>query len=502
VAAGLLLLACSPGRVQRTVVPSSQASTLDRKSPFLKAHLRTGYVYVLDTWQVDSAGATVTGSGSLLTPDRTVESSGEFLLPVDSVALFETNRLHRGGSVTALSIMTGVTAVVTAICLTNTKACFGSCPTFYVDGDDGRFLHAEGFSASIAPALEATDIDALYRAEATGRDFRLHLRNEALETHVIRYADLLAVPRPAGGRVFITPAGEFRTVAAALPPARCLAAEGDCADAVAAFDGRERTSLADSADLAARETIDLEFGPQSGDLGLVIASRQSLMTTYLLYQTLAYLGSEAGRWLAALDGIGPEARESAAGPGRLLGKIEVLVPDSAGGWASAGSAGETGPLASDTKVVPLPPSDGGPIRVRLRLTRGLWRIDYLALARLGPVTQPIRVPPAGVERGGRNDSTAWRALVDTARSLVTLPGDEYDLIFRLPADPGRHELFLESRGYYLEWMRQEWLAEEDLPSAARMLFDPSGALRAHAAGYKQREPELERLFWNSRYVRR
>jgi hypothetical protein len=92
--------------------------------------------------------------------------------------------------------------------------------------------------------------------------------------------------------------------------------------------------------------------------------------------------------------------------------------------------------------------------------------------------------------------------VDTARSLVTLPGDEYDLIFRLPADPGRYELFLESRGYYLEWMRQEWLAEEDLPSAARMLFDPSGALRAHAAAYKQREPELERLFWNSRYVRR
>jgi hypothetical protein len=501
-ALGVVLLACGPTRVRRTVVPPSQASTLDQKSPYLKAHLRTGYVYVLDSWQVDSGGTLVTGHGSLLTPNRAVQSQGEFRLPVDSVALFETNLLQRGGAVTALSVMTGITAAVTAYCLTDVKTCFGSCPTFYVADSTGLFLHAEGFSASVAPALEAVDVDALYRARVTGRDFQLHLKNEALETHVIRYADLLALPRPSGGRVLMTPQGQFRPATMLRRPVHCSSAAGDCLDAVASFDRRERTSLADSLDLATRETIDLEFDSVvSGDLGLVITSRQSLMSTYLLYQTLAYLGTHAPAALAALATGGPAARERVDGIGRLLGRIEVLIPDPAGKWVLAGSAGETGPLAPDTKVVPLPRSDRQQIRIRLQLTRGLWRIDYLALAHLGEPLQPVRVLPARVERGGRDDSAAWRALVDTGKTLVTLPGDAYDLIYRLPPHPEQYELFLESRGYYLEWMRREWLAEENLGLAAQILLDPAGAVRTLAPAFKRHEPELERLFWNSRYVR-
>jgi len=502
-ALGLVLLACAPTRLRRTVTQPSQASTLDQKSPYLKAHLRSGYVYVLDSWQVDTSGTFVTGRGSLLTPNRSIESQGEFRLSVDSVALFETNLLHRGGAVAALSVMTGITAAVTAACIADPKTCFGSCPTFYVADSAGWFLQAEGFSASIAPALEAVDVDALYRARVTGRDFQLHLRNEALETHVIRYADVLAVPRPPDGRVFLTPEGQFRPATVLRRPARCTGAGGDCLQAVATFDGRERTSLADSLDLATRETIDLEFDSGvPGDLGLVITFRQSLMSTYLLYQTLAYLGTHASAALAALPIGGNAARERVDGTGRLLGRIEVLVPDSAGGWVPAGSAGETGPLAPETKVVPLPRTDEGPIRIRLQLTRGLWRIDYLALAHLGKPLQPVRVPPARVQRVGREDSPAWRALVDTGKSLVTLPGDAYDLIYRLPPHPEQYELFLESRGYYLEWMRREWLAEENLALAAQILLDPARALRLLAPAFKRQEPELERLFWNSRYVLR
>ncbi len=501
-ALGLALLACAPSRVRRTMVPPSQASTLDQKSPYLKAHLRTGYVYVLGSWKVDSSGTLVTGRGSLLNPNRALVKEGEFQLPVDSVALFETNLLHQGGAVTALSVMTGVTAAVTAVCIANPKTCFGSCPTFYVNDSTGRFLQAEGFSASIAPALEAVDVDALYRARVTGRRFKLHLRNEALETHVIRYADLLAVPRPSDGRVFITPEGQFRPTTGLRPPVRCTGAGVDCREVVASFDGRERTSLADSLDLASRETIHLEFDSDgSQDLGLVITSRQSLMSTYLLYQTLAYLGTYAPSALAALASGGPAARGRAQGIGHLLGRIDVLVPGSGGEWVLAGSAGETGPLAPDTKVVPLPPGQTGPVRVRLQLTRGLWRIDYLALGHLGKPLRPVRVPPIRVERGGQDDAAALRALVDTSKSLVTLPGDTYDLEYRLPPGPAGYELLLEARGYYLEWMRREWLAEENLALAAQILFDPAGAVRTLAPAFKRQEPELERLFWSSRYVR-
>ena len=268
------LVACAPARVRRTLVPSSQISTLDKKSPYLKAHLRSGYVYILDSWEVDSAGATVTGKGSLLTPNRSVERQGDFEIPADSVALFETNVLQRGGAVAGLSVLTGITAAVTVACIASPKTCFGSCPTFYVRDSAGALLQAEGFSASIAPALEATDVDALYRAVVTGRDFRVKLKNEALETHVIRYADILAVRRPSGGRVLISPDGRFLPATDLRRPTRCADAKGDCLDAVSAFDGRERTSLADSLDLSTRETIDLEFvRGSSRDVGLVIASK-------------------------------------------------------------------------------------------------------------------------------------------------------------------------------------------------------------------------------------
>ena len=167
-----------------------------------------------------------------------------------------------------------------------------------------------------------------------------------------------------------------------------------------------------------------------------------------------------------------------------------------------GSVGETGPLAPDTKVVPLRVTARGPIRVRLRLTTGLWRIDYLALASLGKPLEAVRLAPTRVERAGREDSTAWRALVDTAASLITLPGDEYDLIYRLPTHSERYEIFLESRGYYLEWRRQEGLAEQNLASAAQVFLDPTDALRTLAPGFKRQEEGMEQRFWNSRYVRR
>ncbi|HEU5304618.1 MAG TPA: hypothetical protein VFU40_08240 [Gemmatimonadales bacterium] len=502
-ALGAALLACAPTRLRRTVTPPSQALTLDQKSPYLKAHLRSGYVYVLDSWQVDTSGTLVTGRGSLLTANRAVENQGEFRLPVDSVALFETNVLHRGGAVTALSVMTGITAAVTAVCIADPKSCFGSCPTFYVADSTGPFLHAEGFSASIAPALEAVDVDALYRARVTSRDFQLHLRNEALETHVVRYADVLAAPRAPGERVFLTPDGQFRPATQLRPPSYCRDAGGNCLQAVAAFDRRERFSLADSTDLATRETIDLEFDADAWEeLGLVVTFRQSLMSTYLLYQTLAYLGTHAPSALAALATGGQAARDRADGLGRLLGRIEVLAPDSAGEWVPVGSAGETGPLAPDTKVIPLARAGGRAVRVRLQLTRGLWRIDYLALARLGEPVQPVRIAPGLVKRAGQEDSAAWRALVDTGKALVTLPGDAYDLIYRLPAHPEQYELFLESRGYYLEWMRREWLAEENPVLAAQILLDPAGALRTLAPAFKRQEPEMEKRFWNSRYALR
>jgi hypothetical protein len=101
------------------------------------------------------------------------------------------------------------------------------------------------------------------------------------------------------------------------------------------------------------------------------------------------------------------------------------------------------------------------------------------------------------------DSDATSALTDSTSRvpLTTFPGDAYDIVYRLPDNPSRYEFFLESRGYYLEWLRREWLPEEDPIKAARMAFDPAGMLRELAPQFKAVEPDLEHLFWSSRYVR-
>ena len=113
------------------------------------------------------------------------------------------------------------------------------------------------------------------------------------------------------------------------------------------FDGNERCSRTDSLDLAAKETIDVYFDtPDSGGIGVAIACRQSLLTTYLFYQTLAYMGSHVGDWLAQFERNQTIYRETVGGVENLLGGIEIMVEDANNQWVSQGTIKETGPLAS------------------------------------------------------------------------------------------------------------------------------------------------------------
>ena len=499
----LLVHGCGIQKQTRILTEPNKAETLDKRSPYLKAHLRNGNVHVLSQWSVAPQGRVVSGEGTLLDANRQIIQEGKFAIPIDSVAIFETNVVQTSPSVTALPIVAGVTAAVTLVCIANPKACFGSCPTFYVSDGSKPVLQAEGFSASVSPALEAQDIDALYRARPTGRNLEVRMSNEALETHVLRYVNLLAARRPPNGRVFATSGGRFWQADTVIKPSSCVASEGDCLDALRAFDGRERCSPADSTDLAQRETIEVEFAAAaSGDVGLVIASRQTLLSTFLFYQTLAYMGHSAAQWLAALERGNATTRTRAGGIGHLLGGIEVDLQDSVGNWHLAGETRETGPLATDVRLVPLPHrANSGPLKVRLRLTRGHWRIDYVALARLGLPIEPLRLQPSAVLRNGVADDRARSLLLDRRQPLTTMPGDEYTLTYQLPDHVEAYELFLESRGYYLEWMREEWFAEEDPARAAMMFLDPAGALRALAPAFKRVESEIEAVFWRSRYAR-
>ncbi len=496
-----LLATCT---IQRRQAPPAEVDQLDAGARFLKVHTRSGELYVLDAWSVDQAQRKVYGRGPRYDEHRRVVGRGPMIVPLADVALFETNtRAPNSPIVASMTLVTVGSVALSAVCLANPKSCFGSCPTFYVehDGDGSGRVAAEAFSASVSPSLEARDVDALHRARPSGRSLRLRVTNEALETHVIRQADLLVAPRPAGGRVLAGTDGRFWTAPALRPPVRCAAAEGSCLPAVQAIDDHERASASDPQDLAARETIELEFAAPGGPaLGLVIEARQTFITTFLLYQALGYMGRQAGSYLAALERGDAKLREQGASLFGLLGDIEVQAPDGRGGWRRVGGFAETGPIARDLQVVPLPAGVRGD-RLRLRVTRGHWRIGHVALAALAAPVTPQRVRPGTIHTVAGDARAAGDWLAGRQPALVTGPGDEHRLRYELPADAAELELFLDSRGYYLEWMREPWLGEESAARLVLLFNHPQRALRDLAPAYKRLEPEFEALFWRSRYAR-
>jgi hypothetical protein len=510
-------------------VPSNSA-------PPFKAHLHSGDMVVFTTWEEDVEARLLVGTGDRYGPERDFARWGNWELPVDSVALVEVGRresaLGYGTGLTLMASYTLLTGVITLSCLADPKSCFGSCPTFYLDDEFGaERLVAEGFSSSVARALEATDLDDV-RWTTGGGPVSLRVRNEALETHAIRGLRLHAVPELPGERVFATPDGRFVPAVSLHEPVRCTAPEGDCLSRVRALDGLERFSVTDSSDLGARETVEFEFprphpSEMGAGLGLVLGARHTFVSTFLFYQTLAYLGRDAALFLASLE----RGDEDLLGRVRhvlgMLGGIRVEVLGADGEWHLAGILEEAGPLAADVHVLELGPAAGGDaIRVRLDMTRGFWRLEYAALAGLGDEVAPRTLLPVALDRlapipvgvggspgsayepvpGGRTGPApgALAALLDPDRYLVTNPGDHYRVHFELP-DPlegaAHWRIHLESTGHYYEWMRAEWLEEESPIRAALMLHQPEVMFRELAPAFKAMEADMEESFWNSRIRR-
>ncbi len=152
-------------------------------------------------------------------------------------------------------------------------------------------------------------------------------------------------------------------------------------------------------------------------------------------------------------------------------------------------------------LIPLNGKTPGVTRVRLVLTKGYWRIDYIGLAVIDRLVEPTRILPSQVLRDSIPVPEAVEALRNRTSPLTTFPGDNYTFVYNLPDNYAGYELFLESRGYYLEWMRDEWLSEENPMRLAMMHRDPDQALRFLAPQFKSVEPQLESFFWSSRYAR-
>jgi hypothetical protein len=475
--------------------------------PFLKAHLKNGDVCILkDTWQIDTVQNLVSGTGIRYDFNRNKAIESGMSVPIDSVLIFETNTKisnTEAGRITALVILAGVDVILGIICITTHKACFGSCPTFYMDENDNSYCaDAEGFSNAIAPSLEYPDIDALNNKPLTDSVFSITMKNEALETHCVKDVKLLAYPRTSGERVYQSPANEFYLCENNYFVNKVQGNEGDITTLLKNDDRQERFSLADENNLSSKEEIHLNFDDvkNSNDLGLIVNFRQTLMTTYFIYSAIGYMGDEVGDIFAKIESSGETKEKLQGGIGKELGNIDVYAwNEKENNWEFQEGLYETGPIAINRQILPLKNIASVPnIKLKLVINKGYWRIDYVSLTNIKEKVIPIEISPSSIFNKGKVDNSALASINNPDKYLISMPGSEFKFIFVLPKQSVDYELFLYSKGYYLEWMREHWIKDKNLFKLKQMIDSPLEYLRLQAKDYKDYETTMEKEFWNSR----
>ena len=475
---------------------------------FLKAHLKNGDICIFkDSWQVDTLNNLITGSGVLYDFNRKIINLNQTSIPIDSIALYETNKKlvnPEEGRIAALAILTSLDAILGIICITVPKACFGSCPTFYTEQNSNKNIHfadAEGFSSSILPSLEKSDIDAINQHYSTSEDFSITMKNEALETHCIDEVKLLVYPLSESERVF-----ESNTEVAYLCknitlPTSATAEEGNIISLINQSDKDERFSLADSNNLSSKEEITLTFENVNSqkDLGILLDFRQTLMSTFLFYNTMSYMGDLASDIFAQID-TNDKLKQKLECMNNELGGIDVLVYNEATNeWEFQGTYNELGPIAVNSQLLPLKnKTSANKLKVKLILNKGTWRIDRISLTEIVKQVNLLEINPNSISLNNKVNSNALMLNSEPNKYIVSMPGNVFTFNFQLPEPNKKYEMFIYSKGYYLEWMRNDWIKDKDIVRLKKMYVNPKNYLKKQAKFYKSYEKEMEEIFWNSK----
>ncbi len=476
---------------------------------FMKAHMKNGDVFIFsDNWKISDDQSSISGFAKHYDFNRYLISENKCTVFLDSVAIFETNNPidnKDGKRIIALSILTAVDLPLGVYCIFNPKACFGSCPTFYYGRQDNvNYANAEGFSSSICPSLEDGDLDALNNGKITGGEFVLTMKNEAMENHAVNEVKIFALPRNEGQRIFNNSDGKYFACSKLTAPSLAKVNDQVISSRLENIDNLEYFSLTDSNDLTKKETINLTFNNPGtiGNSGLVLNFRQTLLTTFLLYSVYGYMGDEVGDITAKIE-TDKDFRKYIQKPINLLGGIDVWVfNETRQEWQFTESIFEAGPIAKNLQLVNLPTEVArqSKINVQIRMTRGYWRLDYTALASIDSMVVPLELTPYKVTNKNITDTNAFNNVTaNDNKYLTTVPGDSYQLHFRLPVENNDYELFVYSKGYYLEWIRKSWLSQKNLPKLMGMVSNDTAVWHSLAKEFKNVEWDMETTFWSSKY---
>lgn len=328
------------------------------------------------------------------------------------------------------------------------------------------------------------------------------MKNEALETHCLNDVKLLAYPRANNQKVYQTRKNDFYLCENNYELFQSNSGKEDNTLLLQKEDRKERFSLSDENNLSSKEEIILSFKnvTNTNDLGLILNFRQSLMTTYFIYSAIGYMGDEVSDIFAGIEKNKDTKEKLDGGLKKELGDIDIYQWNSnTNSWEKINGFYETGPIAINRQIIPLKNiTSSKDIKIKLVLNKGLWRLDYVALTNILKKVTPLEIEASAIYNKGKLDQAAFNDLKSNKKRLISMPGSEYKFNFILPKENTEYDLFLYSKGYYLEWMRDHWIKDKDLFKLYQMVNTPKKYLKYEAKNYKKYETNMEQEFWNSK----
>ncbi|MFN2399994.1 MAG: hypothetical protein ABR543_15350 [Gemmatimonadaceae bacterium] len=492
--------ACLVIRVSVSPVEAAADSTVVR-SP-VRAHLKDGSTVVFRNG-VTILRDTVRGNGerfsSTLAPAASMSR-----VALDSVLGMETFRNEIDGGRSAQYTVGGLVAAAAVAALA--VAALGSCPTFYYDSGGTRVIEAEGFSYSVAPLLEARDIDRLRARPDSSGILRLEVRNEALETHYVNHLELLEVTGAADEYVVPDERGRPLGLRAIESPRVMRDKRGVSVVQVLedADDSVYRTGASTMATVSLKDMtdyIDVSVPrPAVDSVVLLFRMRNSLLNTVLFYDfMLARPGALSLDWLS----LGLDSLAKAVELGRWYGdhfglRVSVLENER---YREVARVGDQGPIAWHDVglVVPVPADGSDSLKMRLSFIADEWRIDRVAMTSTWRRANARAIPISTVTR---LDGTPEPAALESMRKaddqyLETTMGQALIAGFDAGPEPARdtRTFMLASQGHYSEWVRGEWIRSARTPAP----FVPSDStLLAVVKEWRSVQADMERQFFATR----
>jgi hypothetical protein len=488
-----MIASCIVHRVDVVPVEVSAETPIEISSP-VKAHLYDGSTVVFPEG-INVYDGKVHGQGEKF---NVALENNKFVdeIALDEIAAMESFQTPVNAAATTAASTVG-TAGWIALGALAAFALFGSCPTVYSADFGDAILEAELFSYSIAPSFQARDLDKLGIKRVQDGYFELDFRNEMLETHYIDHLEVLEVTHAANELAYPDSTGRPIVVGRTVAPVSAVDQDGrNILPEVAFADGEvwaaTSNRLANVGPADFHDSLDLEFElpEESGDVALVFSMRNSMLNTVLLYDVmLKEQGFAALNWMGHdLNHLGNRAELGLWYRDNMGMTISVWRD---GKFRKVGRIGDQGPIAWSERAFVLDAPRGDSLKVRLSFVADNWRIDQVSIA-IDIQRGKVRTIPVATARSldvHRPDIPEYLAQPDETY-LITRPGESVQVGFEVGESRQPRTFFLASEGYYMEWMRSEWLAEEH-----RRTFEPtSDALMQSLRLYAQKRDTYRQQF--------